>query len=936
MAFCGHPRQAIQIAADPSCLPGITTAAAAAATTTEEDAASPQSRRQHDLIPCRHKCGHVYCSLECQQDDWEWGGHQELCTGWIQEEEQADQHPLLKFKIHARETNEIFLLIATWLVRILKQNVPYNDDDKHNTHPYTDFMMNPWWDVKTMELMKDSMNPGAFAEAISLEKTLRQLCEESHSYLQEALPEMYKDSPWLTPLGMARLIGSLEQNCLGIRRKHGAHRNIMEDTELRHEMHQQLIQCLERSGMVGGDDCEEEEDDDDNDDNDNSGIGADGNDGLPNDNGFDTKSQEEENDHSRSEEKDGPGEEEKEDELDYSYDDIAEFLANLSDPLKADMDDEWDEIIRPLDGTAHFTIATKMNHSCDPNVILLYKTRGWGRDHPLVAYCVALKDISEGEELTICYIDANETYEKRQEALANYGFTCACEKCEKENNSEGTSQSQTDENPDTDENELFGNDDDVDDEEEDINSSKVSHDPESMTKENETEISKETDQEGESKLLHIVEQIDTVLNKSTHGAIPIIYLAPASSYVLKLASNILKTTDENNPTGISETIQNLLNQFVISLENRDFASCRIVGADLELFLYNELKSRGSFPDPSCRAAYWCSCITASIGYAHEGSFLMAMKYLDMSVILGLDRHEVEGFLSYVEMFSTPMASGPCPVAIDCKVPNYHEPSLKDLLSTTGLSKPIEFEVDSMPFDLSEVEEALGGGSLSKPFVIRGVALEWPAVTNWRDMGYFCKEFGHRLIPIEMGSMTNGMKEAVVSFRQFVSKYLCPSTEKHCWSLLDATDGDYSQVVAYLAQHPLLDQIPALYQDVERNPCGVKPTNVNIWMGSGGTRTPLHYDSYDNLLVQLVGSKYVRLYSSEDTPKLYGSTNRSYGLQGNMSDVDCEMEDFDKHPLVKDCNYQEVLLLPGDCLFIPSRHWHYVRSLSTSISINYWF
>ncbi|KAL3918168.1 MAG: hypothetical protein SGILL_004366 [Bacillariaceae sp.] len=149
-------------------------------------------------------------------------------------------------------------------------------------------------------------------------------------------------------------------------------------------------------------------------------------------------------------------------------------------------------------------------------------------------------------------------------------------------------------------------------------------------------------------------------------------------------------------------------------------------------------------------------------------------------------------------------------------------------------------------------------------------------------------------------------------------------QKEYWSLQDATS-DTAQT-AYLAQHPLLDQIPSLFLDVEDDPCGVNPTNVNVWMGTGGTRTPLHFDSYDNLLVQIVGAKYVRLYAREHTPKLYVSTNKSYGLQGNMSDLDCEMEDFTKHPLAKDCPYEEVLLLPGDCLFIPSQHWHYRKLL----------
>jgi lysine-specific demethylase 8 len=219
--------------------------------------------------------------------------------------------------------------------------------------------------------------------------------------------------------------------------------------------------------------------------------------------------------------------------------------------------------------------------------------------------------------------------------------------------------------------------------------------------------------------------------------------------------------------------------------------------------------------------------------------------------------------------------------------------------------------------------------------MRGFASEWPATTKWGEIDVLARQFGHRLTPIEVGSISTGMEEELVTFRSFVSRYLSPSAKKDSWSLQDATS-DASSKIAYLAQHPLLDQIQALYDDVETNPCGLKPTNVNVWIGTGGTRTPLHFDSYDNLLVQLVGAKYVRLYGPGETPKLYVAKDKSYGLQGNMSGVDCEKEDFEAHPLAKNCSYTEVLLLPGDCLFIPSRHWHYVRSLSTSISINYWF
>jgi lysine-specific demethylase 8 len=194
-----------------------------------------------------------------------------------------------------------------------------------------------------------------------------------------------------------------------------------------------------------------------------------------------------------------------------------------------------------------------------------------------------------------------------------------------------------------------------------------------------------------------------------------------------------------------------------------------------------------------------------------------------------------------------------------------------------------------------------------------------------------------MVPIEIGSMLSkdGMVEKMMNVRSFVSDYLAPSSTHPIWSLEDAV----SLPSAYLAQHAVLDQIPKLLQDVEAAPslCGSQgPTKINVWMGTGGTRTPLHYDSYDNLLVQIVGAKYVRIYGKEETPKLYVTKKGAYALQGNMSAVDCEREDFDLHPLARDAAYQEVLLMPGDCLFIPSRVWHYVRSLSTSVSVNYWW
>jgi hypothetical protein len=163
----------------------------------------------------------------------------------------------VKFKQHAVETNETFLIIGQWLARILKHNLPYHDDDLLHTHPYTDLQMNAWWDVVTMQLKKEPMG---FAEELQAEQSCRGLCEESSNLLQKAWPK-HSDSKRLTPLGLGRLIGSLEQNCVGVRRKHALRQNIMEDVELRLSCHPQLIKCLEHAEMIGDGDAADDNSD---------------------------------------------------------------------------------------------------------------------------------------------------------------------------------------------------------------------------------------------------------------------------------------------------------------------------------------------------------------------------------------------------------------------------------------------------------------------------------------------------------------------------------------------------------------------------------------------------------------------------------------------------------------------------------------------------
>ena len=81
----------------------------------------------------------------------------------------------------------------------------------------------------------------------------------------------------------------------------------------------------------------------------------------------------------------------------------------------------------PKDNLAVFQTATRINHSCVPNVHHSY--------NPVLKQMTvyAVQDIHPGEELYITYIGGDATYETRFERNlkldARYGFTCSCPAC---------------------------------------------------------------------------------------------------------------------------------------------------------------------------------------------------------------------------------------------------------------------------------------------------------------------------------------------------------------------------------------------------------------------------------------------------------------------------------------------------------------------------
>lgn len=318
-----------------------------------------------------------------------------------------------------------------------------------------------------------------------------------------------------------------------------------------------------------------------------------------------------------------------------------------------------------------------------------------------------------------------------------------------------------------------------------------------------------------------------------------------------------------------------------------------------------------------------SILSASL--MHQTDPQAALVQLDLGLLMGGD-----AFRGYINPMIDSLVSNAPPKKVQGAA-----------LAAVDFGLPPENPIPLPPASLQKMEYSVAVTNISDlslmhfaarymgkiPIVIKQALDGWPAKERWANTQYLMGVAGPRTVPVEIGRhyLAPGWSQKLMLFSDFL-KGLSHHRE------------DNGEPLQYLAQHDLLRQIPALAKDVVTPEYCValssRIQSVNCWFGPAGTVTPLHTDKYHNFLCQVVGRKYVRLYSNDQNQSLYPFQGDV--MTANASMVDLDAPDHEAFPLFTSVPFLECVLESGDALYIPPLWWHYVKSLTSSASVSFWW
>jgi len=210
---------------------------------------------------------------------------------------------------------------------------------------------------------------------------------------------------------------------------------------------------------------------------------------------------------------------------------------------------------------------------------------------------------------------------------------------------------------------------------------------------------------------------------------------------------------------------------------------------------------------------------------------------------------------------------------------------------------------------------------NRPAKLTGIIDHWPALTRW-SLDHFATLSGNNAVEAQVGrerdpdyELDKDNHRRLVRFDELID-----------WLRKDETSNDiyltaYNSGTNAAALAPLWDDMaPIALLDPTRQRDGF------FWLGPKGTLTPWHHDLTNNLLVQVIGRKRVRMAPPWAFARMRNSRH-CFSDWGNEA-LPAGEGGGATPPVL------ETVIGPGEGIFLPVGWWHQVEALDLSASMSF--
>jgi len=228
----------------------------------------------------------------------------------------------------------------------------------------------------------------------------------------------------------------------------------------------------------------------------------------------------------------------------------------------------------------------------------------------------------------------------------------------------------------------------------------------------------------------------------------------------------------------------------------------------------------------------------------------------------------------------------------------------------------------------------------QPFIIEDVATHWDACNKWSN-NYLREQCGNKIVSIQARD-----KDFFYNDRNFANgEGFVNRKEMKFSEYIDYIENEVNgknnnhDLGFYLGEGPFEEWFPEIVGDVTYPGYFNRKPFVQFWYGCSSkghtSTTPLHFDGMHNLFAQIRGRKKLLLFSPSDYLSFYPSIEDSTGY-AHHSKVLPHLYDLELFPKFPWQDKIEVILQPGEILYIPAFWWHHVTAVDENISLSFFY